>query len=554
MARIPHEGSSAPARRPPWVLRRTTLVIVSSPPPPQEWPSQPPLPDDDLTVGQVFAGYEILGLLGSGGMGRVYLAQHPRLPRRDALKLLPSAWSADTEYRARFNREADLASTLWHPNIVGVHDRGEADGRLWISMDYVDGLDAARLVSERHPDGLPADEVARIVTAVASALDSAHKRGLLHRDVKPANIMLTHLDDDGEQRILLTDFGIARDVNDVDDLEATTMLVGTVAYCAPEQLSEDEVGPRADQYALAATAYHLLTGEPPFPSPEPAEVIRDHLNAKPPALALKRPELAALDPVLTVGLAKRPESRFARCSDFARALADQIAATDTSAEPVAAQRRPETAGVPPVNLFTEPLTVDPRSVAPGPRQFPVGPVAAAVVAAVAIAAIAIWLLWPTPGQPTSPQNTTPSATSEALQRLRSALPPGYPADACTAVGTPQGAAAQISCSKNADPGGPPAATYTLATDKAGLDSAFNTMVSGTRVVNCPGNIQSPGAWRRNATPDQVSGTLVCGYHADVPVLAWTDDAKLLLASVVGASDPTTGPDLDQLYVWWSSHS
>ncbi len=150
-----------------------------------------------MTTGQILAGYEILGLLGSGGMGRVYLAQHPRLPRRDALKLLPSDWSADSEYRTRFNREADLASTLWHPNIVGLHDRGQADGQLWISMDYVDGLNAARLVAERHPAGMPAREVARIITAVASALDSAHKRGLLHRDVKPANIMPTHLDDEG---------------------------------------------------------------------------------------------------------------------------------------------------------------------------------------------------------------------------------------------------------------------------------------------------------------------------------------------------------------------
>ena len=153
--------------------------------------------------------------------------------------------------------------------VASQHRRGarsrRGDGQLWISMDYVDGLDASRLVAERHPAGMPADDVARIVTAVASALDSAHKRGLLHRDVKPANIMLTHLDDDGEQRILLTDFGIARDVNEADDVSATTTGIGTVAYCAPEQLSGDEVGPRADQYALAATAYQLLTGEPLFP-------------------------------------------------------------------------------------------------------------------------------------------------------------------------------------------------------------------------------------------------------------------------------------------------
>src|ERR1700709_2411067 len=129
-------------------------TAMTSSPPPDQWPSQPRLPDDALTNGQVFAGYQIIGLLGSGGMGRVYLAQHPRLPRRDALKLLPRDWSPDADSRARFNREPHLASALWHPNIVGVHDRGEFDGQLWISMDYVDGLDAARLVAERHPDGM----------------------------------------------------------------------------------------------------------------------------------------------------------------------------------------------------------------------------------------------------------------------------------------------------------------------------------------------------------------------------------------------------------------
>jgi len=181
-----------------------------------------------FTSGQTFAGYTILRLLGSGGMGEVYLVQHPRLPRRDALKLLPRDWSADAEYRARFAPEADLASTLWHPHIVGVHDRGEEVGQLWISMDFVDGLDAARLLADRCPAGMPIEEVVRIV----SALDYAHKQGLLHRDVKPANIMMTHLDDEGEQRILLTDFGIARNVNDISGLTKTNTTVGTVAYSA----------------------------------------------------------------------------------------------------------------------------------------------------------------------------------------------------------------------------------------------------------------------------------------------------------------------------------
>jgi serine/threonine protein kinase len=210
--------------------------------------------------------------------------------------------SADPDYRARFNREADLASKLWHPHIVSVHDRGEYNGQLWMSMDYVDGLDAGRFLSSRYPDGMPLDQVLRIVTAVASALDYAHKQGLLHRDVKPANIMLTHLDDDEEQRILLADFGIARNVDDISGLTATNMTVGTVAYCAPEQLLGEAIDGRADQYALAATAYHLLTGARLFPHSNPAVVISRHLNTLPPTLADTRPELAALDPVLAIGL------------------------------------------------------------------------------------------------------------------------------------------------------------------------------------------------------------------------------------------------------------
>lgn len=280
-----------------------------------------------LTSGQTFAGYTIIRLLGSGGMGEVYLAQHPRLPRRDALKLLPREWSADDEFRARFNREADLASTLWHPHIVGVHDRGEEDGQLWISMDFVDGLDAARLLADRYPTGMPVDEVVRIVTAVASALDYAHKQDLLHRDVKPANILLTHLDDGGEQRVLLTDFGIARNVNDISGLTKTNFTVGTVAYAAPEQLLGEDLDGRADLYTLAATTYHLLTGSQLFPNSNPAVVISRHLNVLPPAVGDRRPELANLEPVLAIGLAKRPEDRFERCSDFARALTDGLLAS-----------------------------------------------------------------------------------------------------------------------------------------------------------------------------------------------------------------------------------
>lgn len=274
-----------------------------------------------LGEGQTFAGYTVVRKLGAGGMGQVYLAQHPRLPRRDALKLLASDVSADPSFRERFLREADLASTLWHPHIVGVHDRGEHEGQLWISMDFVDGEDADGLLTSRFSTGMPVELVAAIVIAVASALDYAHKQGLLHRDVKPANILITDVSDPTQRRILLTDFGIARTLDDNSGLTGTNMTIGTVAYASPEQLMGETLDGRADQYSLAATAYHLLTGGPPFGRSNPAAVIGRHLNTEPPNLADAAPELIPLGSPLAMAMAKDPNSRFATCSEFAQVFA-----------------------------------------------------------------------------------------------------------------------------------------------------------------------------------------------------------------------------------------
>jgi serine/threonine protein kinase, bacterial len=277
-----------------------------------------------LASGAPFAGYTILRPLGAGGMAEVYLALHPRLPRRDVIKVLAEAITADREFRDRFNREADLAATLWHPHIVGVHDRGEFNGQLWISMDYVEGTDASRLVKEHHQDGMPVDEVGDIIHAVAGALDYAHDRGLLHRDVKPANILLTH-PGDGERRILLADFGVARHLGDISGITETNVAVGTVAYAAPEQLTGSNIDGRADQYALAAAAFHLLTGAPPFQHENPIAVISQHLHDDPPRLSDYRPDLALLDDVFFKALAKTPEDRFARCRAFSAAIDERIA-------------------------------------------------------------------------------------------------------------------------------------------------------------------------------------------------------------------------------------
>ncbi len=301
-----------------------------------------------LASGETFAGYTVVRLLGAGAMGEVYLAEHPRLPRRDALKVMAVQVSTDAEYRERFNREAQNAAALWHPNIVAVHDRGEDEGRLWIAMDYVEGTDAGQLLTQKdYRRGLPPSDVVRIVAAVADALDYAHQHQLLHRDVKPANILLANFDSGG-WRALLADFGIARRVDDSSGLTETNMAVGTVAYAAPEQLMGQTLDGRADQYSLAATAFELLTGTHLYLDRNPAVVISQHVSAPPPAIADRKPELSGLGPVLAKALAKSPADRYDTCSAFATALARHLDAgsgdseleATVAAAPVTAAARP----------------------------------------------------------------------------------------------------------------------------------------------------------------------------------------------------------------------
>ena len=333
---------------------------------------------DGLQEGHVFAGYTIVRRLGAGGMGQVYLAQHPRLPRRDALKILPGELTTNDEFRQRFNREADLAAGLYNEHTVGIHDRGEYEGQLWISMDYVEGTDAARLLRDQYPSGMPKADVVAIVSAVADALDYAHSRGLLHRDVKPANILLG--DASPRRRVLLADFGIARELGDISGLTATNMLVGTTAYCAPEQLQGADLDGRADQYALACTAFNLLTGSAPFQHSNPAVVITQHLSAPPPHISERRPDLADLDGAIAKALAKSPADRYATCADFAAALGSQL---NTAPAEVAGHTEVIDA---PTTLMAPPPSKPPSQAPSGRRRTgtAIGAIVAVVLAGAAI--------------------------------------------------------------------------------------------------------------------------------------------------------------------------
>ena len=191
-----------------------------------------------LRPGEIFAGYSIERELGTGGMGSVYLAHHPRLPRFDALKLLRPELCADPAFVGRFEREADTVAQLDHPNIIAVHDRGSHRGQLWMTMQFIDGANAEKALAD-YDNGMPPDRAVRIVGKVASALDYAHRHQLLHRDVKPANIMLTNGpdDDDEEERVFLSDFGVAKSIGEaaerISSLTSTGSVVATLDYASP---------------------------------------------------------------------------------------------------------------------------------------------------------------------------------------------------------------------------------------------------------------------------------------------------------------------------------
>ncbi|WP_446225860.1 protein kinase domain-containing protein [Nocardia sp. IBHARD005] len=283
----------------------------------------------EFEAGTVFAEYRIDRLLGRGGMGTVYLAAHPRLPRRVALKLLNRELYSDHEVRGRFEREADVSAHLDHPGIVSVLDRGVDDGLMWISMQYVDGRDASVFRGE------PLDPVRAvgIIAQTAEALDYAHDRGVLHRDVKPANILLAP--SRTGDRVLLTDFGIARLRGDARQLTRTGAFLATLAYASPEQLSGAPVDHRADQYSLGCTLFTLLTGESPFPAENPGAVVAAHLAKPVPRASAMIVDLPpGIDAVIARAMAKEPAERFTSCEEFARAATVALTRADLGSQGV----------------------------------------------------------------------------------------------------------------------------------------------------------------------------------------------------------------------------
>jgi serine/threonine protein kinase len=273
-----------------------------------------------LAAGSQIAGYKIEQQIGRGGMAVVYLASDGRLNRSVALKILAPEFADDTSFRQRFIREMRAAAAVDHPNIVPVFDAGEADGALFIAMRYVSGQDLRTLLD--HEGTLPAARVAHLISQAASALDEAHSRGLVHRDVKPGNMLIGTMTGSGQpDHLYLSDFGLSKQRTSSPSLTLTGQFLGTLDYMAPEQVEGHDVDGRADLYALACTAFEMLTGQPPFRRDQNFAVMYAQLSAPVPAVTALRPDLPpAVDQVIATALAKSPGDRYQTCTAFAKAL------------------------------------------------------------------------------------------------------------------------------------------------------------------------------------------------------------------------------------------
>jgi adenylate cyclase len=277
---------------------------------------------EDERVGAELAGYRIGPVIGRGGMGVVYLAEQLALNRPVALKVLPGDLAQDEGFRKRFVHESKLAASLDHPNVIDVYDAGEANGLLYLAMRHVRGTDLKVLIRRERP--LDHQRAVALIAQVAAALDAAHQLGLVHRDVKPANV-LVESDVDGVEHAYLTDFGLTKRPESMIGLSQTGQFLGSVEYAAPEQFEGTKVDARTDVYALGCVAYECLTGAVPFPRDSEAAAMFVHLKEPPPHVSTRRPGLPpGLDAVIAKAMAKRPEDRYpsagAMAEDLRRAV------------------------------------------------------------------------------------------------------------------------------------------------------------------------------------------------------------------------------------------
>ncbi|MER7000315.1 serine/threonine-protein kinase [Streptomyces sp. NPDC000410] len=314
-------------------------------------------------IGKRIAGYRVESEIGRGGMAVVYRARDLRLDRTVALKLLAPELARNDTFRRRFTHESRVAAAIDHPHIVPVFEAGETDGILYIAMRYVPGQDLRALLDRTGPLSVP--DTARIASQVASALDAAHAHDLVHRDVKPANILVAEgTDSDHPEHVYLTDFGLTKKSLSLTGFTTVGQFVGTLDYVAPEQIGGRPVDGRCDVYSLACVVYEALAGAPPFRRDDDLALLWAHQYDPPPPLSQVRPGLPpALDAVLAKALAKSPDERYDSCLRFVSAL--RVAAGGPGGEGRPGGHPPTLVDLPVV----EPVPLPPRWARPVFRGF-----------------------------------------------------------------------------------------------------------------------------------------------------------------------------------------
>ena len=298
--------------------------------------------DVDRVVGRTIAGYTVEAVLGVGAMGVVYAARQQMPDRRVALKLITPAFATDETFRQRFLREATASAAIEHPHILPVYEAGESDQTLFMAMRLVDGMELREIV--RGSSGLPLERVIAIARQVGSALDAAHDRGLVHRDVKSGNVLVTASGDaDEPDYCYVTDFGVSTwTSSSIASITATGQMIGTANYVAPEQIEGGPVDARADTYSLGCVLFECLTGQPPFAGRPPAAILYAHIHEAPPSVEALRPDLPpGVDAVIGRALRKVPAERYASSRDLTqglRAVMDGTATTSVASPAVPASR------------------------------------------------------------------------------------------------------------------------------------------------------------------------------------------------------------------------
>jgi serine/threonine protein kinase len=518
----------------------------------------------DPRIGTVVGSYQVESLLGRGGMGVVYRAEDQRpgtRGRKVALKILAPELSSDERFRQRFERESQMAASLDHPNIVPVYEAGEVEGLLYIAMRYVEGEELRAFLQREGPP--PPERALAIIGQVGAALDAAHARGLVHRDVKPGNILLIPGDDpDGPPHVYLTDFGLTKRADSHSGLTVTGQFVGTIEYVAPEQIEGKDVDHRTDVYALGCVLFEVLTGTPPYRADQDAAMLWAHLTQPPPRVSERRPDLPpALDDVLARAMAKERDDRYGSCREMLAAARAALAAPVSPATGIPTPPPPPP-GLPPTVLppVPEPPTAPggilqpaqpvapygppaappswpPAAPPPGPPRRRTGLLVGGIAAAVALAAaITVGIVLATSGgpgpSPTPPPTTAPPTTgpfpTEAESQLLAHVPPQLQTPACTRGSTPPaGAIAALDCFTDT----PQLMYYALFPDRPTMDAAYQAAVATAGVAqgsgNCANGETSEDTWLDPEGTE--SGRLLCYQDGGTAVIVWTHNELVILA-------------------------